>query len=107
MGATGGEGFTPPFRAAGLQGAEGDHIGSDEDEEDSHTHHPTVGDDEETQGAGVHEGQFQQGSKSHIKWSIVSGPQKGVRHMKRSCTVVWINPPPRPLPATGSMPEVS
>ena len=50
---------------------------------------------------------FNRGSKSHIKWSIVSGPQKGVRHMKRSCTVVWLNPPPRPLPATGSMPEVS
>ena len=41
VGATGGEGFTLPFRASGLQGAEGDHIGSDEDEEDGHTHHPT------------------------------------------------------------------
>lgn len=45
VGATGGEGFMLPFRVAGLQGAEDDHIRSDEDEEDGHTHQPSVEDD--------------------------------------------------------------
>mgnify|MGYP007049057440 CR=1 FL=1 len=34
-----------PFRALRLQRAEDDHVGADEDKEDSHTHHPTVEDD--------------------------------------------------------------
>ena len=34
-----------PFGAAGLQGAENDHIGSEDEEEDGHTHHSTVEDD--------------------------------------------------------------
>ena len=34
MGATGGEGFLPPFGAAELHRAENDHIGGDENQED-------------------------------------------------------------------------
>ena len=77
MGATGGEGFRPPFGVAGLQGTEGDQIGGDEDEEDSHTHHPTVADDEETQGAGVHAGQFQQGEQITYKVVYCIGTTEG------------------------------
>ena len=45
MGATGGEGFTLPFRAVKLERAEDEHIRGGEDKDDGHTHHPTVEDD--------------------------------------------------------------
>ena len=49
------KGFMPPFRAAGHQGAEDEHMGSDEEEDITLLLRMT-----ETQGAAVHAGQFQQ-----------------------------------------------